>query len=44
MEINVQEKITCKRQKNGFLSNKYISHAITYTKRYKHQKWTLKNY
>ena len=28
MEINVQEEITCKRQNNNFLSNKYISQAI----------------
>ena len=28
MEINVQEEITCKRQNNNFLYNKYISQAI----------------
>ena len=28
MEINVQEEITCKRQNNNFLFNKYISQAI----------------
>ena len=27
-EINVQEEITCKRQNNSFMSNKYISQAI----------------
>ena len=27
-EINVQEEITCKRQNNSFLSNKYTSQAI----------------
>ena len=28
MEINVQEEITCKRQNNSFLSNKYTCQAI----------------
>ena len=42
MEINVQEKITCKRQKR--LPVQQIYFPSYYTKRYKRQKGTLKNY
>ena len=42
MEINVQEEITCKRQ-NKQLPVQQIYFPSYHTKRYRHQKWTLKN-